>query len=60
MVGKVVSVKKHPDADSLYVEQIDVGEEKPREVVSGLVRYMREEDINGKTILVLKNLKPAS
>jgi len=31
-VGKIVSVEKHPDADSLYVEQIDVGEEKPRTV----------------------------
>ncbi|KAJ3055627.1 hypothetical protein HK097_009954 [Rhizophlyctis rosea] len=60
VVGKVLSVKKHPDADSLYVEQIDVGEEKPREVVSGLVKYMREDEINGKTILVLKNLKPAA
>jgi tRNA-binding EMAP/Myf-like protein len=33
-VGKIVSVAKHPDADSLYVEQIDVGEEKPRTVNS--------------------------
>lgn len=31
-VGKILSVEKHPDADSLYVEQIDVGEEKPRTV----------------------------
>ena len=31
-VGKIISVEKHPDADSLYVEQIDVGEEKPRTV----------------------------
>jgi len=26
VVGQIVSVKKHPDADSLYVEEIDVGE----------------------------------
>jgi tRNA-binding EMAP/Myf-like protein len=32
-VGKIVAVEKHPDADSLYVEQIDVGEEKPRTVL---------------------------
>jgi tRNA-binding EMAP/Myf-like protein len=31
-VGKIVAVEKHPDADSLYVEQIDIGEEKPRTV----------------------------
>lgn len=32
-VGKIVSVEKHPDADSLYVEQIDLGEGKPRTVL---------------------------
>lgn len=32
-VGCIISAKKHPDADSLYVEEIDVGEEKARTVV---------------------------
>jgi aminoacyl tRNA synthase complex-interacting multifunctional protein 1 len=32
-VGRIVSAKKHPDADSLYVEEIDVGEGKARTVV---------------------------
>ncbi|KAJ3346474.1 G4 quadruplex nucleic acid binding protein [Kappamyces sp. JEL0680] len=58
VVGKVLSVRKHPDADSLYIETIDVGEVEPRQVVSGLVKFMTPEEINGKTILVLKNLKP--
>ena len=31
-VGQVVSVKQHPNADSLYVEEIDLGEDKPRQV----------------------------
>ncbi|KAI8920350.1 tRNA synthetases class I, catalytic domain-containing protein [Powellomyces hirtus] len=57
-VGKILSVKRHPDADTLYVEQIDVGEAEPREVVSGLVKYMTEDEMTGKLILVLKNLKP--
>jgi tRNA-binding EMAP/Myf-like protein len=35
-----ITVKKHPDADSLYIEQIDVGEAEPRTVVSGLVNYI--------------------
>nr|KAJ3422561.1 hypothetical protein HK105_007543 [Polyrhizophydium stewartii] len=60
VVGKVLDVKKHPDADSLYVEQIDIGESAPREVVSGLVKFMSEDEIKGKTILVLKNLKPVA
>ena len=36
----LAAVKLHPDADSLYVETIDVGEESPRTVVSGLVKYI--------------------
>jgi len=39
-VGLITDVKKHPDADSLYVEQIDVGEPTPRTVVSGLVKFI--------------------
>ena len=36
-----MACEQHPDADSLYVEQIDVGEpEGPRTIVSGLVKYV--------------------
>jgi glutamyl-tRNA synthetase len=59
-VGVIKSVKKHPDADTLYVEEIDVGEPTPRTVVSGLVKFMTEDQMLGKTIVVLKNLKPVS
>lgn len=33
-VGRILSATKHPDADALYVEEVDVGEDKPRTVVS--------------------------
>lgn len=39
-VGLIKKAEKHPDADSLYVEEIDVGEEQTRTVVSGLVKYI--------------------
>lgn len=35
-VGRILSARKHPDADALYVEEVDVGEDKPRTVVSTL------------------------
>ena len=41
-VGKIVQVEKHPDADSLYVEQIDVGEEKPRTVLQMILPLPRK------------------
>ncbi len=34
-VGLIRSAKRHPDADALYVEEVDVGEDKPRTVISG-------------------------
>lgn len=53
-------VKRHPDADSLYVETIDVGEPEPRTVCSGLVKYMSEDEIRGATVVVICNLKPVT
>ena len=58
-VGKIVSVEAHPDADSLFVEQIDVGEpEGPRTIVSGLRKYVTLEDLEGRSVVILANLKP--
>lgn len=44
-VGLITKAQKHPDADSLYVEEIDVGESQPRTVVSGLVKYIPLEEM---------------
>nr|XP_027793139.1 tyrosine--tRNA ligase, cytoplasmic isoform X1 [Marmota flaviventris] len=57
-VGKIISVEKHPDADSLYVEKIDVGEAEPRTVVSGLVQFVPKEELQNRLVVVLCNLKP--
>lgn len=46
-------VEKHPDADGLYVEQIDVGEETPRTVVSGLVNYIPIEEMRDKYLVAV-------
>ncbi len=58
-VGKIVEVAKHPEADSLYVERIDVGElSGPRTVVSGLVEFCKVEDLLHRNVIILCNLKP--
>jgi len=58
-VGHIRSAKKHPDADSLYVEEIDVGEEKPRTVISGLVKFIPEAEMQDRMAVLLCNLKPS-
>ncbi|XP_057456803.1 probable methionine--tRNA ligase [Lotus japonicus] len=59
-VGLIKKAEKHPDADSLYVEEIDVGEEQTRTVVSGLVKYIPIDEMQNRKVCVLCNLKPAA
>jgi methionine--tRNA ligase beta chain len=55
-IGLVQNVRRHPGADSLYCEEINLGTET-RNVVSGLVHHVSQEDFEGKLVLVLCNLK---
>lgn len=57
-VGKIVSVKKHPDADTLFLEEINVGEESPRTVVSGIAGVVPMEALQDRLVVILCNLKP--
>lgn len=60
-VGQILEVSRHPDADKLYVEKIDLGEASgPRTIISGLVPYLTAEELLGRKVLVMANLKPAT
>ena len=56
-VGKVVSCQKHPSADKLLVLQVDLGEESPRQIVSGLAQCYTPGQVIGKNVVVIANLK---
>lgn len=58
-VGKIVSVDNHPSADKLYLLKVDVGEEAPRQVVSGIKDKYTPEDLLGRMIVLVCNLKPS-
>ncbi|XP_043695913.1 tyrosine--tRNA ligase, cytoplasmic [Telopea speciosissima] len=57
-VGRILKAWRHPEADSLYVEEVDVGEPEPRTICSGLVNYIPLDQIQGLQVIVLANLKP--
>lgn len=59
VVGIVRSVDPHPNADKLYVMQVDLGEGEPRQLVAGLKPYYAAEALVGKGIIVVANLAPA-
>lgn len=59
-VGKIVEAWEHPDSEKLWVERIDVGEAEPRQIASGLrAYYATKEDIEGRSVVVVCNLKAA-
>jgi len=59
IVGELVTVEKHPDADTLFKELVDLGPKYGKvTVVSGLANFMKPEDLQGKRAIFLQNLKP--
>ncbi|MEG0872338.1 MAG: methionine--tRNA ligase [Clostridia bacterium] len=56
-VGQIIKVERIEKADKLYKLSVDIGD-KTRTIVSGLVPYYKEEELIGKQIVVVVNLKP--
>ncbi|MBI2558738.1 methionine--tRNA ligase [Candidatus Woesearchaeota archaeon] len=57
-VARILQVKEHPNADKLYVLEIDIGTEK-RQLVAGLREHYRIDELINKKIIVITNLKHA-
>jgi len=57
-VGKITAVKRHPNAEKLYIETVQMGDGE-RQIVSGVVPYYKEEELLGRLVVIVKNLKPA-
>ncbi len=56
-IGTILSAEKVPDADKLLKLMIDVGEEGPRQILSGIVEYYPDPSmLVGKQVPVLANL----
>ncbi len=58
-VAKIKEIKRHPEAEKLYIEILDLGNGEERQIVSGLVPYYKEDELLGRNIIVVYNLKPA-
>ena len=57
-VGKVLSAERVPKSDKLIRMQVDIGDET-RQIVGGIGKAYAPEDLVGKTVVVVANLKPA-
>ncbi len=57
VVGEILECSVHPDADRLLVSKVNT-KDKVRQIVSGISKYYSPEDMVGKKVVVVKNLKP--
>jgi len=60
VVGTVLAAARHPKADRLLVLTIDLGEAAPRTVVAGIADRYRPEELTGRQVVVVANLKPVT
>jgi methionyl-tRNA synthetase len=58
-VAEILKVEKHPNADKLLVFQLKIGEET-RQVVSGISKWYKPEDLVGKKVVMVYNLEPVT
>ena len=58
-VGQILSVEKHPNADKLYVEKVQLGADKIVQIVSGIAKYYTPEQLLNKKVLILRNIPSA-
>ncbi|MDD6816797.1 MAG: methionine--tRNA ligase [Firmicutes bacterium] len=56
-VGTILSAEKHPKADKLLVFQVKMGTER-RQIISGVAEHFKPEEMVGKKVIVVANLKP--
>ena len=56
-VGEVIKCEPVPKAKKLLVSQIKIGAET-RQIVSGIAKYYKPEEMVGKKVAVITNLKP--
>ena len=59
VIASVGNVEKHPNADKLLISQVDIGSEI-RQVISGIAKYYKPEELVGKKVIVVRNLKEAN
>ena len=58
-VGNIIKVERVPKTDKLYKIQVEIGKEKAIQIVTGLVPFYSEQELQDRKIIVLVNLELA-
>ncbi|MCJ8325591.1 MAG: methionine--tRNA ligase [Campylobacterales bacterium] len=58
-IGTILEVEEVKKSKKLYKMQVDLGEERPRQILAGIKEYYTAEELLGTQVCVVANLKPA-
>lgn len=58
-IGTIIEANELPKSDKLLLLQVDIGEDKPRQIVAGIKEYYAPQSLVGTQVCVVANLKPA-
>ncbi len=58
-IGRVIETSEVPKSKKLLLLQVDLGEEKPRQIVAGIKEFYKAEELVDTQVCVVANLKPA-
>ncbi len=58
VVGEIIDVSEHPNADKLYILKVDIGENTPRTIVAGIKEFYPDKSVLvGKQVIIVANLQ---
>jgi len=57
-VGEVLTAERLPKSDKLLLMTVDLGEEKPRQILAGIAQYYEPTQMVGRKVVIVANLKP--
>lgn len=56
-IGHILEAVKHPDADTLCILSVDIGNDTKKSIVSNLMSYYSLDDLKGRSVVTLTNMK---
>merc|ERR1719428_1591451 len=56
--GKILSIEAAPGSDKLYLLKVDIGDAEPRQVLTGLQKHYKADQLKDRSVVVYCNIKP--
>jgi len=56
--GKILEAEAVEGSEKLVRLQVDIGEETPRNIFAGIIKWYTPEELVGKTVIIVANLEP--